>query len=245
MIVQKYNADIEEQIFFQHFLSLPLFILQWEKIQPALNRLIFTHESVDAVLTISNLSIPKVAFLLIGTTILAQVNRYLTMDLSLSLNPLLSQLLNAINKTIVLLVSMIYFNSPPYPSLFVWVGVLVQMVGSITYVQSSFADSTTGNFKPNKRITRFTRVSWTGKKLGLSEKDLRYLREVASKAEKEREKSSEVVQEPSQVRRRHAYTTLPELKSRKKLLKISYVHGYFRLATLSINSLTFEVITCE
>jgi hypothetical protein len=236
MIVQKYNADIEEQIFFQHFLSFPLFYLQWNRIQPSIDRLYListssSEISSSSVVYLGSIPIPMIIIFLIGTTILGQINRYLTMEISLSLNPLLSQLLNAINKTIVLLVSMIYFNSPPYPTLIVWVGVAIQTLGSIGYVQASFSETSSGNFKPNKRISRFSRMSLTGKRLGISEIDLSRLRTLANRSEKER-----LIREANQslegdnlfaeinvdkresgnnsegMRRRVAYSALPDMK---------------------------------
>jgi drug/metabolite transporter (DMT)-like permease len=240
MIVQKYNADIEEQIFFQHFLSFPLFYLQWNRIQPSIDRLAListsSGESLSSpVVYLGKIPVPMIVLFLIGTTVLGQINRYLTMDISLSLNPLLSQLLNAVNKTIVLLVSMIYFNSPPYPTLVVWFGVAIQTIGSIGYVQASFSDTSSGNFKPNKRISRFSRVSLTGKRLGISEIDLNRLRILADHSEKERlireanksleetrnelEKEIDVNVDKKEIgknsegmRRRVAYSALPDIK---------------------------------
>lgn len=222
LIVQKYNANIEEQIFYQHFLSFPLFLLQWNRIQPSINQLIpfyttptttttleilSTNLQENSYIKIYHISIPIILILLISTTIFAQLNRYLTMEISLSLSPLLSQLLNTINKTIVLLVSMIYFNSPPYPSMIVWIGVIVQTIGSFIYVQSSIAppspssptltntntDTTTitekgritfsrSSFQISQRKSRFSRVSITGKRLGISEVDLRRLKNIAEKS---------------------------------------------------------------
>jgi hypothetical protein len=210
MIVQRYNADIEEQIFFQHLLSFPLFFLQWHRIQPVIDRLYLSSltattladtsasstSSVSMVITLWGFPIPIIFFLLLGTTILGQINRYLTMEISLSLNPLLSQLLNAINKTIVLLVSMIYFNSPPYPSLIVWLGVIIQTLGSVGYVQASFSETSSGNFKPNQRASRFSRsssmmsprfsLSLSNRGGVISEMDLNHLRHLAAKKERER-----------------------------------------------------------
>jgi solute carrier family 35 (UDP-xylose/UDP-N-acetylglucosamine transporter), member B4 len=249
MIVQKYNADIEEQIFFQHFFSLPLFFLQWHRIQPVIDRLYSSSAAAAAavdmslsasassasssVLVLWKIPIPLIFFFLIGTTILGQINRYLTMEISLSLNPLLSQLLNAINKTIVLLVSMIYFNSPPYPSLIVWLGVVIQTVGSIGYVQASFSETSSGNFKPNKRLSRFSRTSLSLSKKGsaISEMDLNHLRLIAAKKERERliqegnanlklnssnerdgEREEKAKTPDGGMRRRVAYSSLSEIK---------------------------------
>lgn len=223
LIVQKYNANIEEQIFYQHFLSFPLFILQWNRIQPSINQLIpfqssslssssssssdsslllLTNENSNTI-QFYNISIPIILLLLISTTIFAQFNRYLTMEISLSLSPLLSQLLNTINKTIVLLVSMIYFNSPPYPTIIVWIGVVIQTIGSFVYVQSSISppspvnsdtnstsnsnsksQSSKTSFQINPRKSRFSRFSITGKRLGISEIDLIRLKKIAEEKEK-------------------------------------------------------------
>lgn len=230
-IVQKYNADIEEQIFFQHFLSFPLFYLQWNRIQPSIDRLYLFSNAMNnendstSFFHIFGFAVPSIFLFLIGTTILGQMNRYLTMDISLSLNPLLSQLLNAVNKTIVLLVSMIYFNSPPYPTLIVWIGVVIQTIGSIGYVQASFSESSSGNFKPNTRKSRFSRVSLTGKRLGISEVDLTRLRNIAINSEKTRLiqeankrlsdvqlQDSDTQKTPDGMRRRVAYSALPDVK---------------------------------
>jgi drug/metabolite transporter (DMT)-like permease len=176
MLVQKYNADVQEQIFLQHFLSLPLFALQWDRLSPCLWRVLHATE----VYSIGGLSLPVVVVLLFSTTVFAQINRYLSMDISLTLSPLASQLINAVNKTFVLLVSMLHFNAPPYPTTLVWLGVVIQTIGSVAYVQSSYSDKSDGNFKPNKRKSRFSRVSWTGSRImNLSEKDIKHLRAVA------------------------------------------------------------------
>ena len=212
LIIQKYNANINEQIFYQHFLSFPLFFLQWNQIQPSINQLIpfqttsqiiISSQQINPSIQFYSISIPIVLMLLISTTVFAQLNRYLTMEISLSLSPLLSQLLNTINKTIVLLVSMIYFNSPPYPTLLIWVGVIIQTIGSILYVQSSIApssssspsstttsqsQSTKSSFQVNPRKSRFSRCSITGKRLGISEVDLKRLKQLADQSNIERKK---------------------------------------------------------
>lgn len=177
MLVQRYNADVQEQIFMQHFLSLPLFLLQWDRLSPCLWRVVYATE----VYTVGTFSIPVVVILLFSTTVFAQINRHMAMDICLSISPLASQLVNAVNKTIVLLVSMLYFNAPPYPSALVWLGVVIQTLGSIAYVKSSYSDTSSGDFKPNKRHSRFSRVSWTGSRIfKLSESDIEHLRKVAN-----------------------------------------------------------------
>eukprot|EP00602_Paraphysomonas_sp_CaronLab_P013780 CAMPEP_0185039698 /NCGR_PEP_ID=MMETSP1103-20130426/36834_1 /TAXON_ID=36769 /ORGANISM="Paraphysomonas bandaiensis, Strain Caron Lab Isolate" /LENGTH=469 /DNA_ID=CAMNT_0027578697 /DNA_START=160 /DNA_END=1569 /DNA_ORIENTATION=+ len=176
MLIQRYNADVCEHIFLQHFLSLPLFALQWESLQPSLRVITSPEHSVNVL----GFSIPISIVLLLGTTLCAQANRYYTMEISVELNCLASQLVNNANKTLALVVSLVCFNAPPWPSAYVWAGVALQTIGSLVYVSSSFSDATTGDFKPNTRIKRLRRVSWSGAaiSLGLSDSDLRHLRDV-------------------------------------------------------------------
>ena len=45
--------------------------------------------------------------------------------------------MTALQKTIVLLVSILYFNSPPRQPLMVWLGVFMQLIGSLIYARVS------------------------------------------------------------------------------------------------------------
>jgi hypothetical protein len=56
-------------------------------------------------------------------------------NLAIETGPLESQIVCAATKTIVLLVSLLYFNAPPYPSLRIWGGVFLQLFGSLLYAR--------------------------------------------------------------------------------------------------------------
>ena len=182
MLVQRYNADVQEQIFLQHFLALPLFAMQSDRIGPCVARVYHATNTWSLL----EYTIPVVPILLVGTTIFAHINRYLTMEVSVTVSPLASQLVNTSSKTIVLLVSMLHFNAPPYPTVFVWLGVVIQTIGSVVYVQSSYSDTNKSNFKPTTTKSRFRRVSWTGSQvLSLSDKDVERLRDLADARRKQ------------------------------------------------------------
>lgn len=180
LFVQRYNANPKEQIFMQHFLALPLFFLQWDKISPRFESMISTSTSVSTL-----------AVLLVVSTIFAQINRYLTMVVSVDHGPLLCQLVLSVNKTIVLLVSLLYFNSPPYPTLSLWFGTVMQSVGSISYVQASFNESATNTFAPQS-ARRSTRQSPTGNGLLINSEQLSKLQSIASKQRSETPKHRSV-----------------------------------------------------
>lgn len=182
-LVQKYEANIQEQIFLQHLLSMPLFILRYKDLEPTLMRVI-TPSTSDFVFGFG-IVIPCSIVFLCGTTIFANVNRHYTLELSLVTNPMISQLVNTAQKTIVLVFSMVYFHAPPYPQWFIWLGVVIQTMGSLYYMRDSFSNQHNASFtfKPNTSRSRFSMVQWDGSTidLGLSASDVRHLRSLAKK----------------------------------------------------------------
>jgi drug/metabolite transporter (DMT)-like permease len=185
-MVQQYDANVQEQMFLQHFLSMPLFALQHEKISAAIYRVC----NGDSYLDISGFIIPTAVLLLIATSALGQFNRNLSMELSLDIGAMSSQLVNTVHKTISLLLSLFFFNSTATSmtileimhstSYYIWAGLVVQTVGSIWYVQSSYTENPKSTFRPSKSANRLSRVSFTGEtKLGLSTDDISRLRKLA------------------------------------------------------------------
>lgn len=81
--------------------------------------------------------VPILYILLLCTTVFAQLNRYMSTNLAIETGPLESQIVCAATKTIVLLVSLLYFNAPPFPSMHIWGGVVVQLFGSLLYARLS------------------------------------------------------------------------------------------------------------
>jgi drug/metabolite transporter (DMT)-like permease len=193
-ITQKYNADIEEQIFMQHFLALPLFAIQWYKVQPSLYNLLnltssdISIDNNDKMLyyDIYGIKLPVIMTLLVMTTFFGQWNRSVLCYISLELGPLTTQLLTTINKTIALLISMLYFNSPPFPSIYVWSGIVIQTIGSIMYARASCTntpqseDGKRSSFVPNTSRLRFSQVHSSGNLLSLSNNEFLKLKQISS-----------------------------------------------------------------
>jgi drug/metabolite transporter (DMT)-like permease len=181
MLVQNYEANIQEQIFLQHLLSMPLFAMRYKDLEPTLIR-VFTPSPNDISIGFG-IAIPCTIVLLAGTTVFANVNRHYTLELSLITNPMVSQLVNTAQKTIVLVFSMVYFHAPPYPEWFIWLGVIVQTLGSLYYMRDSFSNQNNAavTFKPNTSRSRYSLVHWDGSTidLGLSASDVRHLRSLA------------------------------------------------------------------
>ena len=258
--VQQYNADVDEQIFVQHFLALPLFLMNWNtKILPVIKKLLFVenllntdeggmanyccykynvtvllfgwikkmlytvddqqdllfdcdessccsatspyHNNITLSMYGYNISIliPTLLIYLILTTVFAQINRHYMMEVSIKSTSWMAQLVGSSTKTIVFMISALYFNAPPYPHYGVWVGLCTQVVGSYVYVKASFSRSkdvgkkdidkkeVSFNFTPNTSTSRLDRVSWRGDRiydcrlLGLSNKDVEFIRQATSK----------------------------------------------------------------
>ena len=129
--VKKYGADTLEQMFRQHLFSLPLFLLSWDSIGPRFH----TWSESSSIFTIFGSPVPILYVLLLCTAVFAQINRYLSTNLAIEAGALESQIVCAATKTIVLLVSLLYFNAPPYPSLRIWGGVVLQLLGSLMYAR--------------------------------------------------------------------------------------------------------------
>lgn len=184
--VQRYDANVQEQMFLQHFLSMPLFALQYEKIGAAIHRVC----NGDTFVEISGFLFPMAVLLLIATSAIGQVNRNLSMELSLDIGAMSSQLVNTLHKTISLLISLFFFNPSSLSmtmleiahstSYAVWGGLVLQTAGAVWYVQSSYSESPQSNFRPSKSAHRMSRVSFSGEtKLGLSPDDILRLRKLA------------------------------------------------------------------
>ena len=178
VLVQKYEAHIQEQIFLQHLFSLPLFAARYHDLQPAILK-VLSPSPYD--ITLGIVTIPASLGLLVGTAVFANINRYYTLELSVATNAMVSQLVNTGQKTLVLVLTMVYLYAPPYPAWYVWCGVALQTVGSLYYMSDSFSDTTESTFKPNTCRSRLARVNWDGSHidLGLSVADMRQLRRVA------------------------------------------------------------------
>ena len=185
--VQQYDANVQEQLFMQHFLSMPLFAMQYEKIGSSLKRVC----SGDSYFEIAGILLPVALVLLMATSFLGQVNRNLSMELSLDVGAMASQLVNTLNKTITLFISLFFFNTSATSSTmyeiirntscYIWGGVFIQTFGSVWYVQSSYSENSTSTFRPSKSAHRLSRVSFTGEtKLGLSTDDISRLRMIAA-----------------------------------------------------------------
>ena len=129
--VKKFEADALEQMFRQHLFSLPLFALKWQAIAPRFEIWSNSH----TLFTIFSWNVPILYVLLLCTTVFAQINRYMSTNLAIETGPLESQIVCAATKTIVLLVSLLYFNAPPYPSIRIWGGVFLQLFGSLLYAR--------------------------------------------------------------------------------------------------------------
>ena len=205
--VQTYNADVQEHIFIQHFLALPLFLMHWEtKIFPVLSSIV-TWDSGDEVSEASfrgivipvlfsshQIYVPIILIFLVSTTFFAQINRHYMIEVSIDTSSLMAQLIGTCNKTIVFLISSLYFNAPPYPPVAVWIGLCVQVLGSYLYVQASFSTTTNTkegepafSFRPNTSTNRLSRVSWGGDALydsnllGLTPEDIAAIRKATTK----------------------------------------------------------------
>lgn len=129
--VKKFDAGTLEQMFRQHLFSLPLFALEWASIGPRFHKW-FESQSLFSVY---GFTVPILYVLLLCSTVFAQLNRYMSTNLAIEVGPLESQIVCAATKTIVLLVSLLYFNAPPYPSIRVWCGVIIQLCGSLLYAK--------------------------------------------------------------------------------------------------------------
>ena len=184
--VQQYDANVQEQLFLQHFLSMPLFALQYEKIGTAIYRVCNGDSYIDA----AGFMIPTALLLLIATSAVGQMNRSLSMELSLDIGAMASQLVGTCHKTISLFISLFFFNTSATAismfeiltstSYFVWGGLVIQTVGSIWYVQSSYTENPKSTFRASKSAHRLSRVSFAGEtKLGLSTDDISRLRKIA------------------------------------------------------------------
>ena len=149
--VKKYGADTLEQMFRQHLFSLPLFLLSWDSIGPRFR----TWSESPSIFTIFGSPVPILYVLLLCTTVFAQINRYLSTNLAIETGALESQIVCAATKTIVLLVSLLYFNAPPYPSLRIWGGVVLQLFGSLMYARITAMLQENDNFvSKNKMMKR-------------------------------------------------------------------------------------------
>lgn len=214
--VQAYNADVQEHIFIQHFLSLPLFLMHWEtKIFPIVRKML----SLDSLVNDSNdkmsdvayptiaiplffnsqkLHIPIILIFLVSTTIFANINRQYMIEVSIKTSSLMAQLIGTCTKTLVFLISSLYFNAPPYPPYAMWMGLCIQVIGSYVYVQASFSSPpataagreggvSSFSFRPNTSTNRLSRVSWAGYSmydsnlLGLSPADIAAIRSATGK----------------------------------------------------------------
>jgi endonuclease/exonuclease/phosphatase (EEP) superfamily protein YafD len=133
MAVKKFEADALEQMFRQHLFSLPLFILQWNSIGPRFR----AWSNSITIFSVFGWPVPLLYVLLLCTTVFAQLNRYMSTNLAIESGPLESQIVCAATKTATLLVSLLYFNAPPYPSLRIWGGVVLQLAGSLLYAHLS------------------------------------------------------------------------------------------------------------
>lgn len=151
--LKKFSAEIPEQIFRQHLFALPLFLLQWDSIGPRFEIWADTKHSFSFYF----FSIPTLYLLLMATTVFAQINRYMSTVLSVEAGPLECQLVTAATKTIVLLVSLLYFNAPPYPPLMVWAGVVMQLIGSLMYAKlTTVVTLETSQHPANTHLSRMT-----------------------------------------------------------------------------------------
>lgn len=144
--MKKFDAGALEQMFRQHLFSLPMFILYWGNIAPRFR----TWSDSKSLYSVFGFPVPILYVLLLCTTVFAQINRYMSTNLAIETGPLESQIVCAATKTIVLLVSLLYFNAPPYPSVRIWGGVLVQLFGSLLYARLS----NVSNDKEGSRIIR-------------------------------------------------------------------------------------------
>jgi hypothetical protein len=187
--VQQYDADVQEHIFIQHFLALPLFLYHWEsKIFPIVKKIMQScshvivfgeHVKIDDTVdeypsigipifgTSIEIRLPTVMLLLISTTVFAQINRHSMIEVSIATSSFTAQLIGNLNKIGVFLISSLYLNAPPYPPWITWIGLCIQVYGSYVYVQTSFSEASTSDgssssFKPNTNSNRLARVSWTG-----------------------------------------------------------------------------------
>jgi hypothetical protein len=129
--VKRFDAGTLEQMFRQHLFSLPLFVLEWASIGPRFHKWLESR----TLFTIFGFRVPILYVLLLCSTVFAQLNRYMSTNLAIETGPLESQIVCAATKTIVLLVSLLYFNAPPYPSIRVWCGVIIQLFGSLLYAK--------------------------------------------------------------------------------------------------------------
>ena len=141
--VKRYGADTLEQMFRQHLFSLPLFFVSWETIGPRFR----TWSESPSIFTIFGSPVPILYVLLLCTTVFAQINRYLSTNLAIETGALESQIVCAATKTIVLLVSLLYFNAPPYPSIRIWAGVILQLLGSLMYARITAMLQEKGNLE--------------------------------------------------------------------------------------------------
>jgi hypothetical protein len=216
--VQTYNADVQEHIFIQHFLALPLFLMHWEtKLFPILSNILSagststgdsSYEGMNSECQYPGIAIPLfgthqiyvpiVLIFLLSTTVFAQINRYYMIEVSISMGSFMTQLIGSCNKTVVFLISSLYFNAPPYPPYAVWMGLCIQVLGSYVYVQASFSSpdspqkgaltsESSFSFRPNTSSNRLARVSWGGDALydssllGLTSEDVAYIRQATNK----------------------------------------------------------------
>jgi drug/metabolite transporter (DMT)-like permease len=185
-LVQQYDASVQEQMFLQHFLSMPLFAMQHEKIGASISRLC----NSDSYFLIAGFVVPAALVWLVATSAVGQFNRNLSMELSLDAGAMASQLVNTCHKTISLFISIFFFNTSAIPmtmmeildstSYLIWIGLFIQTVGSVWYVQSSYSDNPKSTFRPSKSAHRLSRVTFTGEtKLGISNDDIARLRKIA------------------------------------------------------------------